>query len=130
MESISGDIHVDLRTKECRTALTKMIMRLFDLWQIPIVDQAALLNRSLSTIRRYQNEGYFADSEDMQDRVGNLLGIHKNLGILYPYNRDIVYRWISARNQAFDGKTPIELMRTGLKGIVAVRNYLESSLQI
>ena len=119
---------VDLHIKESRTALTKMIMRLFDLWQIPIVDQAALLNRSLSTIRRYQNGGCFADGEDIQDRVGNLLGIHKNLGILYPHNRDIVYRWVSARNQAFDGKTPIETMKKDLNGIIAVRGYLDSQI--
>jgi len=130
MESIAAGIHVDLHTKESRTALTKMLMHLFDHWQIPVADQAALLNRSLRTIRRYQSGRCFADDEDMHDRVGNLLGIHKNLRILYPHNPDLVYRWVSAKNQAFDGKTPIELMKMGFKGIVAVRNYLESSLQM
>lgn len=36
MALIAGDIHINLHTKENSTALTKIVMRLFDLWQIPI----------------------------------------------------------------------------------------------
>jgi hypothetical protein len=35
---------INLHTKVSRTALTKMVMQLFGLWQISIVGQAALLN--------------------------------------------------------------------------------------
>lgn len=100
----------DIHTWEARLAITKMLMKLFALWQITTVDQAALLNRSLSTIRRYQNGGCFADVQDMHDRVASLLGVHKSLRIVYPHNRDLVYRWVSTTNKAFDGKAPIELM--------------------
>lgn len=130
MALIAGDIHINLHTKENRTALTKMVMRLFDLWEIPVEDQAVLLNRSPSTIRRYRKGGCFADGEDMLDRVGYLLSIHKSLKTLYPYNEDVVYRWVAARNQAFDGKTPIEVMKKGLESIIAVRVHLEHRLLI
>lgn len=83
----AGNIH----SRECRTALTEMVMRLFELWQIPSTDQAALLNRSLGSIRRYRSGGCISDEEEMCDRVATLLRIHKNLRILYPYNRDLVY---------------------------------------
>ncbi|MDA8417176.1 MAG: hypothetical protein M0Z78_09010 [Betaproteobacteria bacterium] len=66
--------NVDIHTKENRIVLTKMVMRLFGMWEIPISDQGALLNRSLSTIRRYRNGRCFADDKDMLDRVGNLEG--------------------------------------------------------
>lgn len=125
-----GDLpnDVDIHTKESRIALTKMIMRLFDLWQISLADQAALINRSPSTIRRYKNGECFADNKDMHDRVGNLLLIHKNLRILYPYNEDIVYRWVSSKNRAFDWKEPIMVMKQGFDGMIAVRDHLESRL--
>ena len=105
-----------------------MIMRLFDFWQISLADQAALLNRSLNTIRRYRNGVCFANGKDIHDRVGNLLSIHKNLRILYPYNEDIVYRWVSSKNRAFDWKEPIMVMKQGVYGMIAVRDHLESRL--
>lgn len=128
MALIAGDIHINLHTKENRTALTKMVMRLFDLWEIPVEDQAVLLNRSPSTVHRYRNGGCFANGDDILDRVGNLLGIHKCLRILYPYNEDIVYRWVSSKNRAFDWKEPIVVMKQGFDDMIAVRDHLESRL--
>lgn len=119
----------DLHSKECRLALTQMVMRLFVLWKIPSADQATLLNRSLGTIRRYRSGGCFRIDEEMYDRVGSLLVIHKNLRILYPYNLDLAYRWVSARNQAFDGQPPIKIMKQGLYGLKRVWRYLEYLLQ-
>lgn len=119
----------DLHSKECRLALTQMVLRLFDLWQISPKCQAALLNRSLGTIRRYRSGGCFRIDEEMYDRIGMLLVIHKNLRILYPYNLDLVYRWVSARNQTFDGQPPIEIMKQGLYGLRRVWRYLEYLLQ-
>ncbi|MBV5329804.1 MAG: DUF2384 domain-containing protein [Chlorobium sp.] len=114
----------DIHTKECRIAVTKMVLKLFDLWQISIADQAILLNRSLRTLRRYQKGGCYADNEDMLKRVGYLLSIHKYLRSLYPYNSDLVYRWVSSQNKAFDGHTPIEVMKKGVDGIIMIRSYL------
>ncbi|OHB57959.1 MAG: hypothetical protein A2Y07_08615 [Planctomycetes bacterium GWF2_50_10] len=121
----TGNIH----SRECRTALTEMMMRLFDLWQINYTDQAALLNRSLGSIRRYRSGRCIGDDEEMYDRVATLLGIHKNLRILYPYNRDLVYSWVSFQNQAFGDKSPIEIMKEGFDGLKRVRGYLDYQLQ-
>lgn len=119
---------INLNTKESRTALTKMVLRLFGLWQISIVDQAVLLNRSLSTIRRYRKGGCFANDKVILDRVGNLLSIHKSLRIIFSQNDELVYRWISAKNLAVEGQAPIEVMKKGINGIIAIRSYLESTL--
>ncbi len=120
--------HIDLRSKESRASLTKMVMRLFYLWQITIADQAVLLNRSLSTIRRYRKGQCLPDDKDMLDRIGSFLSIHKSLKILYPQNEDLVYRWITAKNSEFDDQLPIEVMKKNLNGIVKVRSYLEAYL--
>jgi hypothetical protein len=42
-------------------------------------------------------------------RVGHLLGIYKNLRLLFPQNRDLADRWMSTRNKAFDNLTPVEV---------------------
>ncbi len=119
---------INLHTKESRAALTRMVTRLFDLWQISITDQAAILHRSISTIRRYQNGGCIGANQAILDRVGLLMGIHKNLRILYPYNRDLVYRWISAKNSHFDDRTPLDIMKKNDEGLRSIRGYLESTV--
>lgn len=114
----------DIHSKEGRLALTKMVMKLFTLWQLPTADQAILLNRSPRTLRRYRSGGCYADDKDMLERVCYLLSIHKYLGMLYPYNRDLVYRWVSAQSPAFEGKMPIEVMKKGVDGIKMIDHYL------
>jgi len=51
---------VDPFTKEGRTSLTKMIIRLFDLWDLSMADQTELLGLSSSrSIRRYRRGASF-----------------------------------------------------------------------
>lgn len=123
-------IPINLQSKESRTALTKMMMNLFGLWRISIADQSILLNRSLGTIRHYQNGGRFGNNKDMLDRAVYLLSIHKSLRILFPHNKDLVYQWVTANNLAFNGQPPIDVMKNGLEGINTVRIYLESQIYL
>jgi len=61
------------------------------------------------------------------ERVSWLLTVHKALRVAYPYNHDLVYRWVTAKNQRYDGKTLLEIMRQeGLAGIKRIAVYLES----
>ena len=66
-----------------------------------------------------------ADNQDLLERAGHLLGIHKSLRILYPHNRDLAYRWITTPNRRFGNRAPIEVMKEGFLGLVAVRRYLD-----
>ncbi len=68
-------------------------------------------------------------SKDKLDRVGLLLSIHKSLRLLYPYNGDLVYRWISTPNRRFKGKSPLAVMTEGPEGLKIVFMYLETQLQ-
>jgi flagellar biosynthesis/type III secretory pathway chaperone len=122
-------IPANLNSKDSRATLTRMVMKLFTLWQISNADQAVLLNRSLSTIRRYQKGGCFGNNEDLLDRVENLLNIHKSLRMIFPHNGDLVYQWVVAKNQTFNNQEPIEVMKMGLEGIVAVRGYLDFQIK-
>lgn len=116
-------------TSEDRMRLAKMVTRLFDHWKIDQSTAAALLGlseNSRTAVSRYRKGAPLPDSRDLLDRVGNLFGVHKSLRLLYPHNRDLAYRWPTARNRRLDNLTPIEIMvEQGLPGIVAMRGYLD-----
>jgi hypothetical protein len=62
-------------------------------------------------------------------RVGHLLGIHKNLRILYPHNRTIVYDWMKTVREAFGNLSAIDFVcaneAESLPRLFAVRRYLD-----
>ncbi len=121
--------HVDLRSRASRERLAKLVIALLDHWRLAPPDQAALLGlsaQSRSTIGRYRKGEPFADSADLLARAGHLLGIHKALRILFPQDRELAYRWITAPNRRFGGVAPVDIMkRHGYEGILAVRRYLD-----
>jgi hypothetical protein len=120
---------VDLHSRDSRERLARMLMELFDHWAIPATDQAVLLGlstQSRSTLARYRRGEPLADNADLLARAGHLLGIHKALRIVFPHDRELAYRWVSAPNRRFDGAAPLQVMkRHGYEGILAVRRYLD-----
>lgn len=112
-----------------RGELAKMVMTLLDHWKLSTEDQAALLGIAASNraaLTRYRKGEPIGTSRDQYERVGHLLGIHKNLRLLFPQNRDLVYRWISTRNKAFDNLSPVDVIRDwGFSGLLMVRAYLD-----
>ena len=120
---------VDLRERDSRARLARMVVALFDRWRLAPADQASLLGlspASRSTLARYRRGEPLADSADLLARAGHLLGIHKSLRIMFPHDRDLAYRWICAPNRRFDGASPLDVIRRyGYEGILAVRRYLD-----
>lgn len=112
-----------------RGALAKMVMTLLDHWQLSTEDQAALLGIALSNraaLTRYRKGEPIGTNRDQFERVGHLLGIHKNLRLLFPHNRDLAYRWMSTRNKAFNNLTPVDIIKEwGFAGLLMVRSYLD-----
>jgi hypothetical protein len=123
---------IDLMSVESRMSLAKMTTKLFHLWELNTADQLALLGlspKSLAVLTRYASGGTLPKSRDMLDRVGLLLSIHRELRILFPYNRDLCYSWIKHRNTAFNNLIPLDIMREqGIVGITRIsahlRNYI------
>jgi len=113
-----------------RGALAKMVMVLLDHWQLTTEDQAALLGIALTNraaLTRYR-KGDIGTNRDQYERVGHLLGIHKNLRLLFPQNRALAYRWMSTRNKAFENLTPVEVIKEwGFAGLLMVRSYLDKA---
>ena len=119
---------VDLRERKNREKLAKLVAALLEHWRLAPADQAALLGlsaQSRSTVARYRRGEPLGDSADLIARAGHLLGIHKALRILFPQDRDLAYRWVATPNRRFDGRAPLEIMKQGFEGLLAVRRYLD-----
>lgn len=119
---------LDLHARPSRERLARMVVSLLDHWELPLNDQAALLGlsaQSRSTIARYRRGEPLADSADLLARAGHLLGIHKALRIMFPHDRDLAYRWVGTPNRRFGERTPLEIMKQGFEGLLAVRRYLD-----
>jgi len=112
-----------------RGALARMVMALLDHWALDTEDQAVLLGLApgnRSALMRYRKGEPIGSSRDQYERVGHLLGIHKNLRLLFPQNRDLAYRWMSTPNRAFDNLTPVGVIRRwGFAGLLMVHAYLD-----
>ena len=115
--------HEDLGT------LARMVMTLLDHWQLSSDDQALLLGLApgnRAALARYRKGERIGTTRDQYERVGHLLGIHKNLRLLFPQHREVAYGWMRMRNRAFGGMTPVEAIREhGFAGLLMVRAYLE-----
>lgn len=116
-------------TSDDRGALARMIMILLDHWKLSTEEQALLLGlaaNNRAALARYRKGEPIGTSRDQYERVGHLLGIHKNLRLLFPHNRELAYRWMSTRNKAFDNLTPVEVIKAwGFAGLLMVRSYLD-----
>lgn len=119
----------EMITPQDRGVLARMVMTLLDHWKLSTEDQAALLGIAASNraaLTRYRKGEAIGTSRDQYERVGHLLGIHKNLRLLFPQNLDLAYRWMSTRNRAFDNLTPVEVVKEwGFAGLLMVRGYLD-----
>jgi hypothetical protein len=119
----------DSHSREGRAALAKMVMTLFGHWRLPVDDQLSILGlaeTSRMTLNRYRKGEPLADNRDLLDRVKTLLSIHRSLRILFPENREIVYKWMTLPNMDFSGKSPVQVIREeGFLGLLMVRRYLD-----
>lgn len=126
---MSHAITVPNHQEHDRSALARMVTQLFEHWSLGGEDQLAMLGLSTgnrAALSRYRKGEPLAASRDLLERVGHLLAIHKNLRLIFPQDRDLAYAWMVQRNRAFEGRTPVEVIREwGFTGLLMVRAYLD-----
>jgi hypothetical protein len=115
-------------TRDARARLARMVVQLLDHWDLSTAEQAALLGLSAtsrSTLSRYRSGEPLADSRDLLDRAGHMLGIHKSLRILFPHDRDLAYRWMGTPNARIGARPVDVVVEHGFEGLLALRRYLD-----
>lgn len=122
--SVSGHM-----TEADLSRLARMVMTLFDHWQLSSEDRASLLGLGAvnrAALARYRKSAWICTTRDQYERVGHLLAIHASLRVLFPHDRDMAYSWMKLPNCAFNDMTPAEMIRAyGFTGLLMVRTYLE-----
>lgn len=109
-------------------ALQRAVLNLMARWGVRDEDAATLLGGlSVKTYRRWRAGDYGRVGRDLADRMSNLLGIHKALRILFQ-EAARGYDWVSRPNEAFGGRSPLDVMLQGGMGdLHRVRAYLDSA---
>jgi len=115
-----------------RAELAKMVSRLFEHWRLTSRESLELLGLSpsnRSALIRYRHGQPLKANRDLVERALHLLNIHASLRLLFP-NRKLAYQWMTTPNRAFDGETPVQLVKTrGFVALLIIRNYLNRTLE-
>ena len=106
---------------------TRNAIALFQHWGLKNDEECNLFGGiSPAQLAKFKKGTAFISGRDTIERVGNLLGIHKNLRILYPYNREVVYQWIKGRNLKLHNLSPLDIMlEYGYIGIAQIRRFTD-----
>ncbi|WP_439576998.1 MbcA/ParS/Xre antitoxin family protein [Elioraea sp.] len=111
---------------EAAAAMFRASLTLFRLWGVTDEQAATLLDLPRRSFARWKAEGPGRMGRDGKARLSNLMGIHKALRIIF---RDPArgYAWIKAPNDAFAGRSALEVMLGGeLTDLMRVRRYLDA----
>lgn len=113
-------------TDEEAAAMFRAVVRLFRLWEATDEQAATLLDLPLRTYRRWKAGEQGRIDRDGKARLSNLMGIHKALRIIFA-DPSGAYRWIRAANEAFGGRSALDVMLGGeLTDLMRVRRYLDA----
>lgn len=76
-----------------------------------------------------RQERKIPDDPDKILRVSHLIGIHKNLRILFPQNRELVYSWFKTKRSLLEGLSAMEYIASeplqSLPRIFSIRRLLD-----
>lgn len=110
----------------------KMLIELFDRWQLTTREKLSLLGLPMSRRRvlaKYRAGRPLEDDRDKLERMKILLQIHGALRTLFPHHRDVAYGWVKRPNRAFHYLTPIQFIdKQGIIGLYQVLAYLHRQL--
>lgn len=107
-------------------AMFRAVVRLFGHWGLTDEQAATLLDMGLRTYRRWKAGEQGRIGRDGKARLSNIMGIHKALRIVFSEPAR-GYRWIKVANDAFDGRSALDVMLGGeLTDLMRVRRYLDA----
>jgi hypothetical protein len=107
-------------------AMFRAVVNLFGRWELTDEQAATLLDMPVRTYRRWKAGDQGRIDRDAKARLSNLMGVHKALRIIFREPQR-GYGWIKASNQAFEGRSALEIMLGGeLTDLMRVRRFLDA----
>nr|WP_294555751.1 antitoxin Xre/MbcA/ParS toxin-binding domain-containing protein [uncultured Rhodopila sp.] len=107
-------------------AMFRACVNLFRLWRVSDAEAAILLDLPSRTLARWKAGTIGRIGRDQKARLSNLMGIHSALRLIFR-EPERAYGWIKAPNQAFGGRSALDVMLGGeLTDLMRVRRYLDS----
>lgn len=129
MQPIAPDRRRDPKVrKQMSGPAARTFFHLADAWKLSNEEQRALLGwPSESTFYKYKAGQCGTLSYDMLMRISLLLGIYKDLQILYP-DAGLADRWVKLPNSnpLFGGRPALTLMMESIDGLYQVRRLLDA----
>jgi uncharacterized protein (DUF2384 family) len=113
-------------TDEEGAAMFRAALNLFRRWGLTDDQAAVILDLNRRTYARWKAGEIGRMGRDGKARLSNLMGIHKALKIVF-HDAARGYSWIKAPNEAFNGKSALDVMLGGeLTDLMRVRRYLDA----
>ena len=113
-------------TDEEAAAMFRAVVRLFRLWGVTDDQAATLLDLPKRTFARWKAGDLGRIGRDGKARLSNLMGIHKALRLIFR-EAPRGYAWIKAPNEAFGGRSALDVMLGGeLTDLMRVRGFLDA----
>ena len=110
----------------------KGFFRIAEFWRLTNEQQIKLLNVPESTFYSWKkNPEHSRVSKDTLERISYILGIYKNLQVLFS-DKESANEWVSKPNKAllFGGRSAIERMIGGnISDLYEVRRYLDAQVR-
>jgi len=113
-------------TDEEAASMFRAVIKLFRLWGVTDDQAATLLDLPKRTYVRWKAGDLGRIGRDGKARLSNLMGIHKALRLIFR-ETPRGYDWIKAPNEAFSGRSALDVMLGGeLTDLMRVRRYLDA----
>lgn len=126
VETASPDFAPGAITQAEAAAMFRAAVNLFRLWGLTDEEAALLLDQPVRSYRRWKAGEIGRIDRDGAARLSNLMGIHKALRLIFREPQR-GYAWVKAGNDAFGGRSALEIMLGGeLTDLMRVRRYLDA----
>lgn len=120
-------------TPSTAKVLGKVFWNLMEHWEMSAKEQALLLGVKYhaTKLKDWHTKKYIPEDPDKFLRVAQLAGIHKNLRIIFPYNRQAAYEFMKKPQPfLFEGKSPLDIIQDSgpirsYASIAAIRRRLD-----
>lgn len=117
--------------QELHRVLGKAFWNLVMHYNLTQKEAATLLGikENRTRLRQLKDRNEIPDDPDKELRVSHMIGIHKNLRVLFPHNREVVYSWFKTKRDILGGKSAMEYISEdplqSLPRIFSIRRLLD-----